>query len=62
MKTVYMYYQLLSEAKAAVVLGDGDRRFDKVEEVHGAQAYCVYAEHRTRPRRSQNGEILALAS
>ena len=50
-----------SEATAAPELGEGDRRFGKVEEAHGAQAYWKYAEHRTRPRRSQNGEIRAPA-
>ncbi len=33
-----------------VVLGEGDRRYGKIEEAHGAQPYCVYGEHRTRPR------------
>ena len=40
-------------------LGDGDRCFGKVEGERGAQMYWKYIEHRSRPRRSQNGGILA---
>ncbi len=47
-------------SKAHVVLGAGDRYSGKIERVHGAQPYCVYGEHRTRPRCSQNAEIQAL--
>ena len=39
--------------------GDGARRFGEVEGKRGAQVYWKYTEHRSRPRRSQNGGILA---